>query len=587
MEGFRKIILNGSIGNLIDRCIQNGVLSTDYHPFIKAFREKMDSDGSFCGEFWGKWFTSAALAYQYRPSPDFMKMLEDTISEILALQEENGRISASAEDFTPWDLWGRKYVLLGFLAYYDLKPSKRFLIYVKKMADQLMAITTQEGGKRVIDTGAEALRGLPSCSILQAIVLLYERTEKVRYLEYAKALVDSWSVPSLYNPDGLCLLEQAVPGCAPAKIAVPKAYESMSCFAGVLDLYRVTGEQNYLDAVTAYMDAVYEQEIMITGSGSGGEFWCEGRLRQTQPFEAPMETCVTVAYMKLCRQLLEVTHEVRWANRLETSLYNALAGAMSPDGRRWASFSPLEGHRLSAQVQMKEMGTSCCAANGPRALLDVPNWCITQYPGGIAINLYEQGRYCSSYDNQPITILQETNYPAEGSVCLLLERVAEEEMILALRIPEWAEDTKIRIGKEIFYPVAGAYCELRARWRRQTRIQIDFHIKLRLLTAPGAPNYKALAWGPLILATDHRFPEEDGALLRLAEEQGAERVQRADSRIAFRVKFLRCPLHSFDCQTEEVLFRDYASCGNALSEDTVVRTWFPSGGAVDKKQHLS
>lgn len=59
---------------------------------------------------------------------------------------------------------------------------------------------------------------------------------------------------------------------------------------------------------------------MITGSGSSGELWCEGRLRQTQVLESPMETCVTATYMMLCRKLLEVTLDVKWAERLEVSL---------------------------------------------------------------------------------------------------------------------------------------------------------------------------------------------------------------------------------------------------------------------------
>ena len=52
-------------------------MATDYQPFIKAFQEKLDSEGLFCGEFWGKWFTSAALAYEYNPRPEYLKKLED------------------------------------------------------------------------------------------------------------------------------------------------------------------------------------------------------------------------------------------------------------------------------------------------------------------------------------------------------------------------------------------------------------------------------------------------------------------------------------------------------------------------------
>ena len=112
MDEYGKIKIEGYIGRLIENCIGNGVMAADYQPFIKAFQEKLDSEGLFCGEFWGKWFTSAALAYEYNPRPEYLKKLEDAVEGLLAAQEEDGRISASKEDFTPWDIWGRKYALL-------------------------------------------------------------------------------------------------------------------------------------------------------------------------------------------------------------------------------------------------------------------------------------------------------------------------------------------------------------------------------------------------------------------------------------------------------------------------------------------
>ncbi|MBS5843594.1 MAG: glycoside hydrolase family 127 protein [Clostridiales bacterium] len=601
MDGHRKAKLEGYIGHLIDDCIQNGVMETNFQPFIRAFQEKLDSEGLFCGEFWGKWFTSAVAAYKYEPKQKYQQVLDEAIKGILATQEADGRISASAEDFTPWDIWGRKYVLLGLLSYYDLTHNKHILDCVQNMMNQLISRTVGDHGRKIVDTGLEVLRGLSSCSILQPIVLLYERTHIARYLTYAKDLVNSWSLPSVYSPEGLRLLEQSVPGCVPATIGTPKAYEIMSCFAGVLELYRVTGEGRYLEAVEAYMEAVTEREIMITGSGSSGELWCEGKFRQTQLLETPMETCVTVTYMKVCRQLLEITQDVKWANRLEFSLYNALAGAINQDGSWWAYFSPLQGQRVLSHVQIESMETSCCVANGPRALLEVPEWCITPRQGGIAVNLYEAGRYYIEYEEQPVVILQNTDYPVSSTVRLRLEQVPENPMSLSLRIPEWAEHTEVRIEKEVFYPAAGTYCEMRTKWRKHTEIQIDFNTQVKIVTAPGMENYKALTWGSLVLAMDRRYVEESANSLWLmndamklvhdsqmeryyytvqsiqeeSDHPIVERIEKEGTLVAFRVKFLKRPIHFFGHETEELLFCDYASCGKDFTEKSTIRTWFP------------
>ena len=60
--------IEGVVGQRIDSCIKNGVMSKNNDLYAVPFRDKLDSGGGFAGEFWGKWFTSAALAYGYEPN---------------------------------------------------------------------------------------------------------------------------------------------------------------------------------------------------------------------------------------------------------------------------------------------------------------------------------------------------------------------------------------------------------------------------------------------------------------------------------------------------------------------------------------
>jgi hypothetical protein len=104
--------------------------------------------------------------------------------------------------------------------------------------------------------------------------------------------------------------------------------------------------------------------------------------------------------MKLCHQLLRLTGEVRWADALEISLFNALSGAMRADGGWWAYFSPLLGQRVPSQVQLPFVGSSCCVVNGPRALTEVPLWALMSRADGCALNLYQPGIYrCGEGEN--------------------------------------------------------------------------------------------------------------------------------------------------------------------------------------------
>ena len=54
-----------------------------------------------------------------------------------------------------------------------------------------------------------------------------------------------------------------------------------------------------------------------------------------------------------------------------------------------------------------------------------------------------------------------------------------------------------------------------------------------------------------------------------------ERIEKEGTLVAFRVKFLKRPIHFFGHETEELLFCDYASCGKDFTEKSTIRTWFP------------
>ncbi|MGC9354027.1 MAG: beta-L-arabinofuranosidase domain-containing protein, partial [Mariniphaga sp.] len=327
--------LEGYVGEKIDSCIKNGIMAKDYSLYLTPFRERNDDPGYFQGEFWGKWFTSAAMAYHYQPTNDHRAIIDDAARGLIETQTSDGKLSSYTKDFGPWDMWGRKYALLGLAAYYDQTGDEKALEAAARSLDNIISIAGP-GKQKLTETGLSLLEALSSSSILEPVVLIYQRTGEKRYLDFAKHLVSLWSQPNAYTEDGMRLIEDALSGVDPINISSPKGYEQMSCFEGICELYRVTGEKKYLDAVVTYGHKIIEKERMIVGSGSSGELWCDGAVRQTELLEQPMETCVTVTWMKFCYQLLRLTGDPVWADEMERTLYNALLGAMVEDANWWA-----------------------------------------------------------------------------------------------------------------------------------------------------------------------------------------------------------------------------------------------------------
>lgn len=605
---FSAAKIEGRIGQAMDSCIQNGVLAVDYELYTIPFRDKTDKGGSFQGEFWGKWFTSAALAGAYQPDNSQLDILNNSIKSLMLTQEADGRLSSypKEEDFLNWDIWGRKYALLGLMAYHDLTGNKAALEAAGRAVDELIRIAG-EGKQKLTETGLQVLGSMSSTSVLEPVVLVYRRTGEKKYLEFAKYLVSLWSEPNSYTEQGMRLVEDALEGVPPVQISAPKAYEAMSCYEGLCELYRATGDSLYLEAARAYAGSLIDREIMVTGSGSSAELWCDGAFRQTELLEQPMETCVTTTWMKFCYQLLRLTGDPKWADQMELTLYNALLGAMNRTGDWWAYFSPLAGERMPSPMQVPQCRSSCCVANGPRALLLTPGWAVMYGAGGPVINLYTPGKWeLLTPRGRTLELVQETSYPVEGRIEISLKQQKTEEYTISLRIPAWSKQHEVLVNDRPVQAPGGAYAAIRREWRDGDRISIRLDMRGRVISSPGSKNDLAVVRGPIVLALDNRLVKEAsynlwlhprgttwthaddfGGLdyvlpdtIRHPRKEEYIELRPAASRpdgiwMAFEVPFLYRYTHFFDHEIRDLVMCDYASAGNEYTEGNLFRVWMP------------
>lgn len=606
---YSSVRIGGLLGKKMDDCIANGVMIRDHALYTSPFKNKTDDGGGFTGEFWGKWFTSAALAYAYNPTAVYKSILDRSVTELLKAQDADGRLSSysRSRDFGFWDIWARKYALLGLIAHYDETHDNASLQAACRATDALIEIAGP-GKQRLTETGLRILGSLSSCSVLEPVVLVYQRSGDKKYLDFAEYLVKLWSMPDSYNPGGLRYIEDALAGVEPVVMAAPKAYEMMSCYEGLCELYRCTGEQRLLDAVVKFGRSVLKKEIMIVGSGSSAELWCDGANRQTQLLEQPMETCVTVTWMKLCYQLLRLTGDPLWADQLEISLYNALLGAMCDDGFWWAYYSPLAGERMPSPMQVPVCQSSCCVANGPRGLLITPGWSVMQGEGGPVINLFSPGTWSQKLpDGTGLKISQKTDYPENKWVSFKIDPERPARFNLKIRIPAWSHHTVLRINEDIISCNAGTYVSIIREWRPGDQIRLELDLRGRIVTSPGGVNDQAVMRGPIVLALDNRFVKSENYNLWLLPDDtqwnhvdelgGLNYVLPKPSQppgacqqyielnpvanklsgvwMAFEVPFLYRYTHFFDHRQVNLVMCDYASAGNLYHEDNIFRVWLP------------
>ena len=579
-----SVQLHGWIGDKIDLCLSNRVMRQDIGRLIKPFVVRQEKDGSgWRCEYWGKWFTSAALGYGYQPTAENRAVLNKAVRDLLATQTPDGYIGTYRADchLGIWDVWGRKYVLLGLIAAYDQSGDRATLDAACRAADHLLA-EAPPGKVNITATGIDVLKGLAPSSILEPMVLLYRRTGQQKYLDFANAIVADWGVSNKFTPHGLRLVENALAGVPPLKLGSPKAYEMMSCFEGLCELYRVTGQRCYRDAAVKFGQSIRQAERMIIGSGSNQELWCDGARTQTEVLEQPLETCVTVTWMKLCLQLLRLTGDSVWADELEISLYNALAGAMTPAGTWWSYFSPLTGQRVPSDEQHKDVGLSCCVANGPRGLLLTPSWSVMTSQAGPAINLYASGTFATKLaDGSAVKIIQDTEYPVSDQISFTIIPEQKCRFTLSLRIPAWSRQTALSVNGEAVPCQPGTYAQLEREWSPNDKVVLHLDLRGRAISAPSGAPQLAVMRGPIVLALDNRLiPSQNIAVRLVTDDEGFVQLAPAGAKpagiwMAFEVPFEVHPSHFFHHYQTKLTLCDFASAGNGWSEQNLYRVWLP------------
>jgi len=577
--------MKGFVGEKLDASYQNRILAQDVNRLVEPFRNRTE-DRCWQSEFWGKWFTSAVLAYRYRPEPQLKTKLDQAVSGLLSTQTPDGYIGNYAENkqLEQWDIWGRKYCMLGLLAYYDLAKDKNTLLAVKKLADHLI--------KELADKNALIVKkgnhhGMAASSVLEPICQLYSITGDQRYLDFANEIVREWE-----TPDGPQLISKS--GIDVAKrFPKPqnwfgaeqgqKAYEMMSCYEGLLELYRLTGKAEYRDAVEKTWQNIFDTEINISGSGSGVECWFGGKRLQTMHIDHYQETCVTATWIKLSQQLLRLTGEVKYADAIEQTYYNALLGSMYTDGSDWAKYSPLAGRRLQGSEQCS-MGLNCCVASGPRGLFTLPLTAVMNEKEGICVNFFVDGNYnLLTPGGKPMEVIQQTDYPVSGNISIKMVVPKEEQLKVRIRIPVWSQQSTLAInGQPVENIVPGKFAEISRIWKSGDVISLMVDMRGRIVHMGELPENIAIVRGPIVLTRDARLgnPHVDETIKPILDKDGFINLESAGTNqdgiwMKYKGSFMLESHKEAENKPVDITFCDYASAGNTLDEQSWFRVWLP------------
>lgn len=577
----------GGLDDVMRQSLENwNKRAVPYGDFVEMFRSGRKQFA--LGEMWGKAVRSGAMFYRYTHDPDLRDMLRRTVADLLTTKRENGSISCTPPELQPegamGDLWERKYVLLGLDGYYEHVEADPAVL--QAMIDELDCTIEQVGPPpkvRIVDLGWSDNR-IESSTILEPTMRLYARTGNPRYLEFAKYIVEEEGGGKDFN-----IIGQALANTDPAKIGgtYPKAYEMMSLFEGLVEYFRVTGDERWKRAVMNLFAKVRDLEITITGNGGGdqpyhpkvaGEGWDYTALEQTNPkMDRTMETCTGVTWLKLCSQINRLTGDPSAIDMIERYVYNGLIGAMKPSGDGFSYVNRLNGSKTTNHgwgFNFNGLPVTCCNLNGPMGLAYLPFVAVLDSADGPVINLFNSGTATmKTPSGKGLVIDVGSDFPKGGSVAIQVAPEVAEEFCVRVRNPGWNIGGAVFVNGREFPCVPGRYAEIRREWKKGDEIQLRLDMRCRLLDAPHGSNrdgdfFKAVVCGPIALSRDGNTDPACDAPVTILADGGYVDARRVTPTLDGTKMEFEVPT-----RTGTIRMIDYASVNNW--NGARICTWLP------------
>lgn len=476
-----------------------------------------------------KWCEAMAAVYAVTRDPQIDRLMDEFIGLVATAQREDGYIhtqvniaelnakkkKAETSDNTVvgtatgkgsdgalgnklnFETYNIGHLINAAIVHHRATGKTTFLAVAKKAAEFLINFAK--------NNPAELAKCAVCPSHYMAVAELYRETGDKRYLDLAETLIDirgSQPGGTDDNQDREAFREQYT--------ARGHSVRANYLYAGATDLYLETGEEQLMKNLTPIWQDITGRKMYITGgcgalyngvSPDGTDYspanWQQVHQAYGRPYQLPQstahnETCANIGNLLFSWRMLEATGEARYADIVETCLYNSILPGISLDGTKYLYTNPLRlSHSLPYSLRWSRerkalISCFCCPPNTLRTLCEAQEYSYTVGRDGhsLFLNLYGASQLNTTLGGKPLRLTQQTDYPFDGRVTITLDAVAKKTLqTVSLRIPEWCSEATVTINGEP-QDVAvkpSTYIALTRQWKKGDTIVLTMPMRTRLI----------------------------------------------------------------------------------------------------------
>lgn len=382
------------------------------------------------------------------------------------------------------DLWPNMIMLNALQSYYEYSGDRRVLDLMSKYFHWELDIPDE-------DFLLPFWQNQRASDNLASVYWLYNRTAEKWLLELAEKIhrcTADWT----------------------AGVASWHGVNIAQCFRGPAIFYQQSKDPTHLAAT----ERNYQTVRGIYGQTPGGLYGADENCREgyTDPRQAT-ETCSMVEMMLSCEILLQISGDVKWADRCEDVTFNSFPASLTPDLKALhyltapnlilcdsADKSP--GVQNSGPMMLFDPHRHrCCQHNVAHGWPYYAEHLWLAAPGnGLAAVLYAPCKVTAKVGSgREVTITESTRYPFDESIELTVNTARPVRFPLYLRVPLWCERPKLAINwrNVLVEGRPGSYVVISRQWANGDKVCLELPMKITTNVWQKNKNSVSVNRGPL------------------------------------------------------------------------------------------
>lgn len=205
--------------------------------------------------------------------------------------------------------------------------------------------------------------------------------------------------------------------------------------------------------------------------------------------------------MHLADYLFRWTGDSAYADYYERNLYNGVLAAQHSETGMFTYFIPFKsgGHKIWSTPTMDFW---CCCGTGVQAYANLPSGIYFYDEQNLWVNLFVPSSVVWKTKQGQMQWTQETNFPQDNRIRLIVRSELPLEAGLRIRIPWWAEKGSLSVNghREKATLKPSSYHAIKRTWRKGDTVELILPQKLWLCPLPDEERKASLMYGPLVMA---------------------------------------------------------------------------------------